>query len=65
MQQLQDLEQGTEEHVLLSTILMVAVTIRKDNAILLPTVHKHFTSLLKQPPTSGELTHSLMAPKGA
>ena len=57
MQKLQGLEQGTEEYALLSTIVMVAVTIRKDNAILLPSVHKHFASLLKQPPTSGERTH--------
>ena len=33
MLQLQDLEQGTEEHAVLSTIVMVATTIRKDNAI--------------------------------
>ena len=57
MLQLQDLEQGTEEHAVLSTILMVATTIRKDNAILLPAAHKYFTSLLKQsPPTSRERT---------
>jgi hypothetical protein len=56
MLQLQDLEQGTEEHAVFSTILMVATAIRKDNAILLPSAHKHFTSLLKQPPTSRERT---------
>ena len=50
MLQLQDLEQGIEEHAVLSTILMVGTTIRKDNAILLPAAHKHFTSSLKQPP---------------
>ena len=56
MLQLQDLDQGTERYALLSTILKVATTIRKDNAILLPSAHKHFTSLLKQPPISGERT---------
>ena len=33
---------------------MVGSAIRKDNAILLPTAHKHFLSLVKCSPLSGE-----------